>query len=281
MSGPVGTYTLVGPDGRPYPSREPGTLGGHRRARLYGRLDCPSALRALARGGYAGQRVFFPDAATARSAGYRPCSVCLPEEYAAWRSGEDGARGAEADAALRDGRAVPARPDRRTEPAADLAADPAAELAAVLALVRASVARAVVIGHGRDGGPAAEAFAAAWEGTTVHEMADSTAEGTVLAVVRWPEAAASWLRQATRFTAGEPDAWVVAGAAPGWAGMAERLRRSTAWDPRRTFGFAEVAGAVALAPPGTVEGMRGATVDGAVWRAGRALLHLDPPPAGH
>lgn len=80
-------YTLVGADGRPYRSEVPGTLGGHRRGRLYGRLDCPSASRALAAGGYAGDRVFFADAATAVAAGYRPCASCLPEEYAAWKAG--------------------------------------------------------------------------------------------------------------------------------------------------------------------------------------------------
>ncbi|MCP2170180.1 Metal binding domain of Ada [Goodfellowiella coeruleoviolacea] len=80
------TYTLVGADGQPYPSTVPGTLGGHRRGRLYGRLDCPSALRALARGHYAKHRVFFADESTARAAGYRPCAVCLPEQYAHWKA---------------------------------------------------------------------------------------------------------------------------------------------------------------------------------------------------
>lgn len=62
-----------------------GTLGGHRRTKIYGRLDCPSALRAIARGGYAANRVFFRDAAEAVAAGYRPCAVCLPADYAEWR----------------------------------------------------------------------------------------------------------------------------------------------------------------------------------------------------
>lgn len=75
-------YTLLDREGRPRPSDVPGTLGGHSRSRLYGRLDCPSALRALARGGYREHRVFFADARTARAAGYRPCAVCLPLEYA-------------------------------------------------------------------------------------------------------------------------------------------------------------------------------------------------------
>ncbi|MFI0422757.1 Ada metal-binding domain-containing protein [Spongiactinospora sp. 9N601] len=82
-------YTLIGADGRPYLSRIPGRLGGHRRGRLYGRLDCPSALRAIARGGYAGQRVFFADEATALAAGYRPCAVCLPARYRAFMESRD------------------------------------------------------------------------------------------------------------------------------------------------------------------------------------------------
>ncbi|MFD0560937.1 metal-binding protein [Kitasatospora saccharophila] len=80
-------YTLLGADGRPYPSDTPGALGGHRPGRLYGRLDCPSALRAVARGGYVRHRVFFADEPTARAAGYRPCAVCLPECYRSWRTG--------------------------------------------------------------------------------------------------------------------------------------------------------------------------------------------------
>ncbi|GAA4791282.1 hypothetical protein GCM10023200_28100 [Actinomycetospora chlora] len=73
------THRLLGADGRPYASRSPGTLGGHRRLRIYGRLDCPSARRWLDRGYYARHRVFFADAATARAAGYRPCRVCRPD----------------------------------------------------------------------------------------------------------------------------------------------------------------------------------------------------------
>lgn len=80
-------YTLTGPDGRLYRSEVPGAFGGHRRSRIYGRLDCPTALRALRRGGYAAHRVFFADEATARLAGYRPCGTCLPEAYRAWKAG--------------------------------------------------------------------------------------------------------------------------------------------------------------------------------------------------
>jgi len=79
------TWTLLGADGRAYASDRPGTLGGHRRTRIYGRLDCPSARRAIARGGYVRERVFFADEPAAVAAGYRPCAVCMPAEYAAWR----------------------------------------------------------------------------------------------------------------------------------------------------------------------------------------------------
>lgn len=82
---PAKPYRLLGPDRRPYDSPVPGTLGGHRRSRIYGRLDCSSALRALAAGGYRRHRVFFADEPAARAAGFRPCARCLPERYAAWK----------------------------------------------------------------------------------------------------------------------------------------------------------------------------------------------------
>jgi metal binding Ada-like protein len=79
-------YTLIGADGAPYRGSTAGGLGGHRRNRGYGRLDCPTALRWIARGHYVRHRVFFADEATAIAAGYRPCAVCMPAEYAAWKS---------------------------------------------------------------------------------------------------------------------------------------------------------------------------------------------------
>lgn len=79
-------YTLLGADGRPYLSDEPGALGGNRRAKIYGRLDCPSALRALRQGGYREHRVFFADEETAIAAGYRPCGTCLRQKYRAWKA---------------------------------------------------------------------------------------------------------------------------------------------------------------------------------------------------
>lgn len=79
-------YTLIGGDGRPYGSDTPGMLGGHRKDRIYGTLDCPGAARAIARGGYVTQRVFFADEHTAIAAGYRPCAVCLRAKYDAWKA---------------------------------------------------------------------------------------------------------------------------------------------------------------------------------------------------
>lgn len=58
-------YLLLDSDAVPYRSPIAGTVGGHRRQRIYGRLDCPAALRALRRGNYAAYRVFFADEATA------------------------------------------------------------------------------------------------------------------------------------------------------------------------------------------------------------------------
>jgi hypothetical protein len=57
------------------------TLAGHRRGRIYGRLDCPSGRRMRRE-----QRVFFADEAEALALGYRPCGRCLPLAYRAWRS---------------------------------------------------------------------------------------------------------------------------------------------------------------------------------------------------
>lgn len=82
------TFTLLGPDGKSYASSTPGTYGGNRGGKLYGRLDCRAALQAIARGGYVKHRVFFADKATAFAAGYRPCSVCMPREYAIWKQNQ-------------------------------------------------------------------------------------------------------------------------------------------------------------------------------------------------
>ncbi len=80
-------YWLLDAHGQPFASDHPGLLGGHRRSKIYGRLDCPGALRAIARGGYVRHRVFFADEASAIAAGFRPCAVCLREAYRRWKNG--------------------------------------------------------------------------------------------------------------------------------------------------------------------------------------------------
>jgi len=78
-------YRLMQADGSVVARDAPGLLGGNRRMKIYGRLDCPSALRALSRG-YAKRRVFFADEPAAIAAGYRPCAVCMPAEYRRWKA---------------------------------------------------------------------------------------------------------------------------------------------------------------------------------------------------
>lgn len=76
-------FKLLGPGGMLVLSAEPGALGGNRRRKIYGRLDCRSAVGSLPTG-YAKHRVFFADEATAIAAGYRPCETCMQAEYGTW-----------------------------------------------------------------------------------------------------------------------------------------------------------------------------------------------------
>jgi hypothetical protein len=119
------------------------------------------------------------------------------------------------------------------------------ELEALLGLI--GPARHIVIGTAADAASRAdgERVAEAWG-------------GEVLATVTWPEVAASWLRQARRFAAPEPDAWVVSATPAGWAGMTRRLLLSTSWNPHRTILTSALAG---FALPG----LRGARADGTTW----------------
>ena len=78
-------YRLIGPDGKKYLSEEKGSLCGHKVKKIYGRLDCPSALRYIEKGQYVQHRVFFKDEETAIAAGYRPCGICMKEKYRIWK----------------------------------------------------------------------------------------------------------------------------------------------------------------------------------------------------
>lgn len=76
-------YKLLGADGKIYESETPGEYGGNRKLKIYGRLDCGSALSSMKRypGEYQKHRVFFADEKTALAAGYRPCGNCLRKKY--------------------------------------------------------------------------------------------------------------------------------------------------------------------------------------------------------
>jgi len=86
-----------------------------------------------------------------------------------------------------------------------------AELRRMTELALSRGARAIAIGRGRSpvAARAAAGFARRFQATG----------GSVSCTVTWPESAASWLRQATRFAAADPDLWVMAGPATGWAQM--------------------------------------------------------------
>jgi Periplasmic binding protein len=150
----------------------------------------------------------------------------------------------------------------------------AAELARLMGLLREAGAAAIAIGHGRHPASAAAAvtLAAAW----------TACQGEVVAVVDWPAAAASWLRPAQRLTAAQPDAWVLADTPAGCAQLAGRLAEQTSWTPARTVGFASVASPdlVALARPGSLAGLTGATASGGSWRIGHSLLVINDDPEG-
>ncbi len=84
------TYRLLGPDGF-YESPTPGTLGGNGKDRIYGRLDCGTALASIRRfpGAYASHRVFFADEATAIASGFRPCGNCMRAQYRDWKAAQE------------------------------------------------------------------------------------------------------------------------------------------------------------------------------------------------
>lgn len=78
-------YRLLDAQGTVFDSTQKGALGGYRKLRIYGRLDCYSALRHISNGHYVSERVFFLDEQAAINAGYRPCAKCMKPEYKAWK----------------------------------------------------------------------------------------------------------------------------------------------------------------------------------------------------
>ncbi|WP_199742988.1 hypothetical protein [Nocardia stercoris] len=137
-----------------------------------------------------------------------------------------------------------------------------AEIAAIVAAAHARGARTLTLGSGRV--PAAiatmNAVAAEWE----------RGGGRIADRVTWPETAASWLRQARRFTTAATDLWVMTGPPLGWAQMTRRLLWSTPWTAADTLLTAAITDPAALALVGTVylEGSTGIDADGSVWTVG-------------
>lgn len=60
-------------------------LSGNRRLKIYGLLNCPAGRRMKRE-----NRVFFQHEAHALQAGYRPCSICLPQAYTTWKNARSG-----------------------------------------------------------------------------------------------------------------------------------------------------------------------------------------------
>ncbi len=55
-------------------------LGGNKRLKIYGRLDCRAGRRMKV-----GNRVFFENETEAIALTYRPCAVCMRKEYLLWK----------------------------------------------------------------------------------------------------------------------------------------------------------------------------------------------------
>jgi hypothetical protein len=89
MSEAAKTYRLCDADGKVYQSSTKGALGGHRKDKIYGTLNCKGAARWIAKGHYVNERVFFANEQTAIAAGFRPCANCLPEKYKGWKSAKN------------------------------------------------------------------------------------------------------------------------------------------------------------------------------------------------
>ena len=166
--------------------------------------------------------------------------------------------------------ASPLLPPGMTGPAAETEATEA-ELSRMTELALSRGARAIAIGRGNS--PAATR--AVGEFTRRFQATG----GIIICAVTWPESAASWLRQATRFTATDPDLWVMAGPATGWAQMTRRLLWSTPWRPERTIAFAAIGTrhVTGLVGAHNLPGLTGATADGRTWQVSDGILRVTPP----
>ncbi|MEV7238947.1 hypothetical protein AB0N06_35090 [Streptomyces sp. NPDC051020] len=136
------------------------------------------------------------------------------------------------------------------------------EMTALVELVQARGAQTIAIGSGRDprATHAAQRLAAAWQQTG----------GDVALELTWPETAASWLRQATRFAAADADVWIMLGPPQGWTQMTRRLLWSTPWQPAHTLLTGAVSDRRTLDLVGlhNLPGIAGVTRHGEPWHLG-------------
>lgn len=79
---------LIDCNGKEYLSDIPGSLSGNKKSKICGRLDCPSTKKWIEKGYYISNRVFFENEDIAIAAGYRPCSICMPNEYKEWKNNQ-------------------------------------------------------------------------------------------------------------------------------------------------------------------------------------------------
>lgn len=56
-------------------------LGGNRKLKIYGLLNCSSGKRMLKE-----NRVFFSSVEEAKNSDYRPCGHCMRQEYIIWKN---------------------------------------------------------------------------------------------------------------------------------------------------------------------------------------------------
>ncbi len=84
-------FKLTDANGSIYLSDTPGEYGGNGKLKVYGRLDCGTALASMRRfpGEYQKHRVFFADEKTALAAGFRPCGNCLRVKYKEYMADPD------------------------------------------------------------------------------------------------------------------------------------------------------------------------------------------------
>ena len=87
-------YKLTDVNGNIYLSNTPGEYSGNNKLKVYGRLDCGTAIASMRRfpGEYQKHRVFFADEKTALAAGFRSCGNCLRAKYKEYMADPEGYR---------------------------------------------------------------------------------------------------------------------------------------------------------------------------------------------